>query len=111
MKYRRVKKGATPDEIRRFLTKVDLKSDYYDQESETYVSPITGETFDTFYELSGHIGAHTRSIIRTPLTEDRRGYIKALRRGIEPTEAQREAHKKYAREYRRKKRAVVQRDR
>jgi len=101
-----IREGATPDEIRKFLTKVDLKTDYYDAKRDVYISPITGESFSSFYALSGHLGAYIRKVPKTPLTEDRPGYMKALRRGIEPTEAQREAHKKYAREYRRKQRAV-----
>lgn len=111
-KMPRIKKGATPDEIRKFLhTKIDVKADCYDPENDVWISPLTGETFDSFYALSGHLGAYTRTINPTPLTEDRRGYTKALRRGVEPTEAQRDAHKKYMREHRRKLRAVKRKKR
>ena len=99
-------KDASPDQIRRHLTKMDVKTECFDTGTEKWVSPITGETFETFFALSGHIGAYTRTITHSPLTEDRKGYNKALRRGIEPTPAQIEANREYIRERRRINRAV-----
>ena len=101
-----IKPDATPDEIRHYIrTKVSLR-DCQDPATGQWISPITDEAFDSFYALSGHIGHLTRTVRPTPLTPDRKGYIKAVRRGIEPTEEQREANKKYMREFRQRKKAL-----
>jgi hypothetical protein len=94
---------ATPDEIRKFLTKVDLRTCQNDKGE--WVSPLNGEIFSSFWALSGHIGAALRKINPTAVTQDRAGYIKALRRGETPTEAQKEAHRDYMRELRRRRRS------
>ena len=94
---------ATPDQVRRFLKKVDLRKC---KRGGRWISPITGQEFDTYQALCGHVGAlsRDREADLTPLTEDRKGYVKAVRRGIEPTPAQREAHRDYMRMLRKKRR-------
>lgn len=106
MKYPILKKGATKEQIQRHLLRVDLKK--CQNEDGKWISPITGEEFDSFFKLSGHIGAKLRTINETPLTDDRAGYVKARRRGIPPTDAQVRAHREYMRAYRREQREAAE---
>lgn len=93
---------ATPDQIRRFLMKINLR-DCKNDKGE-YWSPITGDTFKSYYALMGHIGAHLAVRPRSPITQDRAGYVKAIRRGEPPTDEQRQAHRQYMREHRQRMR-------
>ena len=90
---------ATPEQVQRFLKKIDLKKC---KRGDVWVSPITGDTYTSYQALCGHVGARARDRTKslTPLTEDRRGYMKALRRGLPTTEAQRAAHRDYMRKLR-----------
>jgi len=94
---------ATPEQIRRLLMKIDLRQ--CRDEKGRWVSPVTGEIFESFYQLSGHIGARLRVVKLTPLGDARADYVKALRRGEEPSEAARAAHREYQRKYRERRRA------
>lgn len=98
---------STPDEIRRYISHRggrEFLRTLQDDEG-WWISPITGERFATYYQLTGHIGQRTRGeVSETPLTDDRSGYVKAIRRGEEPTDAQRRAHREYMREFRRRRR-------
>lgn len=93
---------ASPDTIRRFLTKVNLRE--VKDEKGRYISPINGKTFDSYYALMGHIGAYLMERKTTPPTQDRRGYIKAIRKGLPTTDAQRAAHRDYMRKLRQRQR-------
>lgn len=63
---------------------------------EAWQSPITGEYFRTKYKMFGHLGSYLRTPTRKDTTEPtRRGYMRALRAGHEPSAAQREAHREY----------------
>ncbi len=94
---------ATPEQVQRFLKKIDLKKC---RQGDKWVSPITGETYDTYQALCGHVGARARDRSKNlvPLTPDRNGYMNAVRRGVEPTQEQRDAHRDYMRYLRKKKR-------
>lgn len=98
--------GHSHDEIKMFLARIDLKT--YQNADGKWVSPINGDEFDDYFAMAGHLGSKLRSIKLTEIKDNRAGYVKALRRGKEPTEAQRRAHKEYMRELRRVKRAEAQ---
>lgn len=100
---------ATPDEVRKFLDLKGGREFLRTCEVEgVWISPITGQVFESFYALSGHIGQRLRTPTRgRHLTPDRAGYINAIRRGVEPTEKQRRAHKEYMRDFRNRQRAEV----
>lgn len=94
---------AKPREIRRLLNRIDLH-DCRTPDGRFY-SPITGEIFDTLFQLSGHVGAKLRSRELTPLGDARADYVKAKRRGEEPSEEAKEAHRKYQRALRARRKA------
>lgn len=100
--------------LRAYLKQIDIENDIEQflitegPDKGKWRSPVNGALFDTKYQLWGQLGAY----LRTPKPKDpreptRAGYVRALRRGLEPTEAQKEAHRKYARDHRRKKRAKL----
>ena len=96
-------KGRKIDQtqLREFWNSVDIE-DYYNESEDTWKSPITGELFKTKAQLHGHMGAYLRTPQRKdPSEPTRRGYVRALRSGIEPTDEQRKAHRDYQREHRR----------
>jgi hypothetical protein len=93
-------KGRNIDqrELRKFLDEVDWESLRGEDENgdEIWQSPITGENFRTKFMMYGHLGAYLRKPSRKDLTEPtRRGYMRALRAGVEPSDAQRAAHRDY----------------
>ena len=93
-------KGRKIDQrqLRDFLDKIDLEDfKVADKDGiEAWKSPITGELFRTKFQLHGHIGAYLRTPNRKDVTEPtRRGYMRALRAGVEPTDEQRDAHRRY----------------
>lgn len=100
-------------ELRKFLDTVDWESLRVEDEhgDEAWKSPITGEHFRTKSMMYGHLGAY----LRTPKTKDlteptRRGYMRALRAGIHPTDAQRAAHRDYVAALRAGKKAAASND-
>jgi len=103
-------KGVKIDQkkLRKFLKKVNW-DDYQITEGPDkgrWKSPITGDVFDHLSQVHGQLGAYLRApSSKDPFEPTRAGYVRAIRRGLEPTEAQKEAHKQYARDHRRKKRA------
>ena len=97
-------KGRKIDQVklRAYWESIDIE-DWITDEGY-YKSPITGELFENRNQLNGHVGAYLRTPKRKDTKEPtRRGYVRALRAGEEPTEAQRKAHRDYARERRAKK--------
>jgi len=97
---------ATPAEVRKFLDLKGGREFLKTCEIEgVWYSPITGQKFESFYALSGHIGQRLRTPKKRQLTPDRAGYINAIRRGVEPTEVQRRAHKEYMRDFRNRQRS------
>jgi hypothetical protein len=93
-------KGRNIDqrELRKFLDEVDWETMRVEDENgdEAWQSPITGEYFRTKFMMYGHLGAYLRKPNRKDLTEPtRRGYMRALRAGVEPSDAQRAAHRDY----------------
>ena len=93
-------KGRKIDQrqLRSFLDGIDLEDfKVVDKDGlEAWKSPITGELFRTKFQLHGHIGAYLRTPNRKDVTEPtRRGYMRALRAGVEPTDEQRDAHRRY----------------
>lgn len=100
-------KGRKIDQakLRAYWDSIDIE-DWITDEGY-FKSPVTGEIFENRNQLNGHIGAY----LRTPKRKDpneptRRGYVRALRAGKEPTEAQRKAHREYARDRRAKQRGL-----
>lgn len=94
-------KGRKIDQVklRAYIDSIDIE-DWVTEEG-FFQSPITGEIFETRNQLNGHIGAYLRVPRRKDTKEPtRRGYVRALRAGEEPTEEQRKAHRDYARERR-----------
>ncbi len=103
-------KGVRIDQkkLRDFLKTIDW--DEYEitegPDKGKWKSPVNGDIFETKAQMYGQLGAY----LRTPAPKDpreptRAGYVRAIRRGLEPTKEQREAHRRYAREHRRKKRS------
>lgn len=93
-------KGRNIDqrELRKFLDNVDWESLRVEDENgeEAWQSPITGEYFRTKFMMYGHLGPYLRKTKRKDTTEPtRRGYMRALRAGHEPSDAQRAAHRDY----------------
>ncbi len=93
------------DKLRVYWDSIDIE-DWVTDEGY-FKSPITGELFETMNQLNGHVGAYLRTPHRKDTKEPtRRGYVRALRAGEEPSEAQRKAHRDYARNRRAKARGV-----
>lgn len=93
-------KGRNIDQrqLRKFLDGVDWESLRVKDENgdEAWQSPITGEHFRTKFMMYGHLGSYLRTPNRKDVTEPtRRGYMRALRAGVEPSDAQRAAHRDY----------------
>ena len=100
-------------ELRKFLDTVDWESLRVEDENgdEAWKSPITGEHFRTKPMMYGHLGAYLRTPKRKDLTEPtRRGYMRALRAGVHPTDAQRAAHRDYVAALRAGKKAAASND-
>ena len=108
-------KGRNIDQakLRKFLEEVDFSNIEKFQTDEGYwKSPITGELFHTKWQLYGQLGAYLRKVERKdPREPTRAGYVRAIRRGMEPTKAQKDAHAQYAKRYRRNRRERLMADR
>lgn len=93
-------KGRKIDQrqLREFLDGIDL-DDFHEEDKDgimAWKSPITGELFRTKMQLFGHIGAYLRTPNRKDVTEPtRRGYMRALRAGLTPSDEQKDAHRRY----------------
>lgn len=94
------------DRLREFLKDVNIDNiDQFETDEGYWKSPITGDLFETKFQLWGQLGAYLRTVEhKDPREPTRAGYVRALRRGLEPTDAQKEAHREYARQHRRKRR-------
>lgn len=93
-------KGRKIDQrqLRDFLDGINLDDFHSVGEDglDVWKSPITGELFRTKFQLHGHIGAYLRTPNRKDVSEpSRRGYMRALRAGVDPTDEQRDAHRRY----------------
>lgn len=102
-KYAYVKgRRINQDELRIFLSKI---TDYgqFEQDDGTWRSPISGEFFASRKAMVGSFGSYLKDRVPKDVTEPtRRGYIRAIRQGVEPTTEQRAAHAAYMRDHRRK---------
>lgn len=95
VKGRRIDQEA----LRKFLAGVVL--DDCEQEDGTWQSPISGEIFATRQAMVGSFGTYLRkSAAKDPHEPTRRGYVRAIRAGIKPTEPQKAAHAAYMRDLR-----------
>lgn len=84
------------DKLREFLKNVDL--DDFEQEDGTWMSPISGEIFSSKAAMCGSFGTYLRKPVQKDPTEPtRRGYIRAIRAGLKPTDEQKAAHAEYMR--------------
>ena len=104
-------KGRRIDQtkLREFLESINYENvDQFETSEGFWKSPITGDLFRTKHQLWGQIGAYLRNIERKdPREPTRAGYVRAIRRGLEPTEEQKRAHREYSRDYRRKRRRKI----
>jgi len=100
-------KGRKIDQkkLRKFLEELDMTNiDQFQTEDGLWESPITGEKFRTKQQLWGQLGAYLRTINpKDPMEPTRAGYVRALRRGMEPTREQKRAHAEYNKAFRRKR--------
>lgn len=92
--------------LRKFLEEIDPTNiDQFRTEDGKWQSPITGELFRTKYQLWGQLGAYLRTVdYKNPYEPTRAGYVRALRRGLDPTPEQKLAHSQYNKAFRRKRR-------
>jgi len=101
-------KGRRIDQrkLRKFLEELDTSNiDQFLTEDGMWESPITGELFDTKQQLWGSFGAYLRTIKhKDPMEPTRAGYVRALRRGLEPTTDQKRAHAEYNKAFRKRRR-------
>ena len=99
-------KQINQDQLRKFLEEIDFDNiDQFETEDGKWRSPITGDEFDTKFQLWGQLGAYLRDVEhKDPREPTRAGYVRALRRGLKPTPEQKKAHREYARRYRRERR-------
>lgn len=108
-------KGKRIDQrkLRKFLEEIDFDNiDQFETPEGKWRSPVSGDLFDTKHQLWGQLGAYLRNIDRKdPMEPTRAGYVRALRRGLEPTPAQKKAHAEYAKVYRRRRRAKILKER
>ena len=90
------------DQLKTFLAGVDF--DTCEQEDGTWRSPISGQIFATKSAMYGSFGTYLRTpTLKDPTEPTRKGYIRAIRAGYSPTEAQKKAHADYMRALRAKK--------
>ena len=101
-------KGRRIDQrkLRKFLEELDTSNiDQFLTEDGMWESPITGELFNTKQQLWGSFGAYLRTIKhKDPMEPTRAGYVRALRRGLEPTTDQKRAHAEYNKAFRKRRR-------
>ncbi len=101
-------KGRRIDQrkLRRFLEELDTSNiDQFQTDDGMWESPITGELFRTKQQLWGSFGAYLRTINhKDPKEPTRAGYVRALRRGLEPTREQKAAHAEYNKAFRKRRR-------
>lgn len=101
-------KGRRIDQrkLRKFLEELDTSNiDQFLTDDGMWESPITGELFDTKQQLWGSFGAYLRTIKhKDPMEPTRAGYVRALRRGLEPTKDQKRAHAEYNKAFRKRRR-------
>lgn len=84
------------DQLREFLAGIDI--DEFEQDDGTWMSPISGEIFSSKAALFGSFGTYLRKPVQKDPTEPtRRGYIRAIRAGLTPTDEQKAAHAAYMR--------------
>jgi hypothetical protein len=84
------------EKLKEFLAQVNL--DDFKQEDGTWMSPISGEIYASKAAMCGSFGSYLRKPVeKDPKEPTRRGYIRAIRAGIEPTEEQKAAHAEYMR--------------
>lgn len=104
-------KGRRVDQrkLRKFLDEIDLTNiDQFLTDDGMWESPVTGEKFRTKAQLWGQIGAYLRTVThKDPKEPTRAGYVRALRRGIDPTPEQKRAHADYNREFRKARRRAI----
>ena len=96
-------------QLRKFLQELDVSNiDQFRTDAGLWESPINGELFRTKFQLWGQIGAYLRTVdYKDPYEPTRAGYVRALRRGLEPTPEQKLAHSQYNKAFRRKRRARI----
>lgn len=101
------------EKLRDFLKDINFNNiDQFETEEGYWKSPITGDLFRTKYQLYGQLGAYLRNVEhKDPREPTRAGYVRAIRRGLEPTEAQKKAHRDYAKAHRRKRREKLMAER
>ena len=84
------------EKLKAFLKETDI--DEFEQDDGTWMSPISGEIFASKSALYGSFGTYLRTPVELDPTEPtRRGYIRAIRAGIKPTDEQKAAHAAYMR--------------
>jgi hypothetical protein len=104
-------KGRRVDQrkLRMFLEEIDPTNiDQFLTDDGLWKSPITGELFRDKAQLWGQLGAYLRTVThKDPKEPTRAGYVRALRRGLEPTREQKQAHAEYNKQFRRRRRAAI----
>lgn len=95
--------------LRAFLDDINIENiDQFQTEDGYWKSPVTGDLFETKWQLWGQLGAYLRKATRKdPKEPTRAGYVRALRSGLEPTPEQKKAHREYNREFRKRRRKNV----
>lgn len=96
-------------QLRKFLEEIDTTNiDQFLTDDGLWESPINGELFRTKFQLWGQLGAYLRTVNhKDPLEPTRAGYVRALRRGMDPTPEQKQAHAAYNKAFRRKRRERI----
>lgn len=95
------------DKLRKFLKDIRFYEDVeqFQLDDGTWRSPIDGTIFESKFQLYGQLGAYLRTRPKKdPREPTRAGYVRSLRAGVEPTVAQKEAHRLYVERYRKERR-------
>lgn len=97
------------EKLRKFLKDIDFENiDQFQTDEGFWKSPITGDLFETKWQLYGQLGSFLRKVEKKdPQEPTRAGYVRALRAGVQPTAAQKEAHAEYNRAYRKRRRRRI----
>lgn len=100
------------DKLRAFLEDINMENiDQFQTEDGYWKSPVTGDLFRTKFQLWGQLGSYLRTPQgKDPLEPTRAGYVRAVRRGLEPTPEQKRAHREYAKKYRRDRRVRLMKE-